>query len=223
MLDIDWRSAAAYQHAIVIPASGFAWEYLRRDDDYHRDFERVNRRKPPAATTLEAFSQRWGLRFPTQSVGAGRSRVDILDSELAAGSRAVVHHVARTRVRSYVGRPDTSSRSRSAACRRWLAWRVARGRDRPSILARSRAIGHRRSLCPDFAARRLVRVARACGEAIVACSSRPVSGPPVSGAPSSTQGIAYSDIACPRRPPVRRELPDHRGSAPWLSRHQDRL
>ena len=73
MLDIDWRSAAAYQHAIVIPASGFAWEYLRRDDDYHRDFDRLSRRKPPAATTLEAFSQRWGLRFPTQSVGAGRS------------------------------------------------------------------------------------------------------------------------------------------------------
>src|SRR6266700_7735037 len=152
MLDIDWRSAAAYQHAIVIPASGFAWEYLRRDDDYHRDFERVNRRKPPAAT-LEAFSQRWGLRFPTQSVGAGRSRVDILDSELAAGRRAVVHHVARTRVRSYVGRPDTSSRSRSAACRRWLAWPVARGRDGPSILAYREAAGRRRCLCPNSAIR----------------------------------------------------------------------
>ena len=71
MLDIDWRSAAAYELAKVIPASGFAWEYLRRDDDYHHDFERVNRRKPPAATTLEAFSQRWGLRFPTRSDGTG--------------------------------------------------------------------------------------------------------------------------------------------------------
>ena len=56
-----------------IPASGFAWEYLRRDDDYHRDFERVNRRKSPAATTLEAFSQRWGLRFPTRPDGTGGS------------------------------------------------------------------------------------------------------------------------------------------------------
>ena len=170
MLDIDWRSPAAYQHAKVIPAAGFSWEYLRRDDDYHRDFERVNRRKPPAATTLEAFSQRWGLRFPTQSVGAGRSRVDILDSELAAGSRAVVHHVARTRVRSCAGRPDTSSRPRSAACRRWLAWRVSRGRNRPSILAYAEAVGRRRSLYPDFAVRCVVRVARACGEAIVARS-----------------------------------------------------
>ena len=70
MLDIDWRSAAAYQDAMAIPASGFAWEYLRRDDDYHRDFERVNRRKSPPATTLEAFSQRWGLRFPAQPAGA---------------------------------------------------------------------------------------------------------------------------------------------------------
>ncbi len=110
MLDIDWRSPAAYQHAKVIPAAGFSWEYLRRDDDYHRDFERVNRRKSPAATTLEAFSQRWGLRFPTQSVGAGRSRVDILDSEPAAGSRAVVGVGVRTRVRGCAGRPDASSR-----------------------------------------------------------------------------------------------------------------
>ncbi len=70
MLDIDWRSAAAYQHAKVIPAAGFAWDYLRRDDDYHRDFERLNRRKSPAASALEAFSQRWGLRFPTQPAGA---------------------------------------------------------------------------------------------------------------------------------------------------------
>ena len=70
MLNIDWRSAAAYQHAKVIPAAGFAWEYLRRDDDYHRDFDRLNR-KSPTATTLVAFSQRWGLRFPTQPAGAG--------------------------------------------------------------------------------------------------------------------------------------------------------
>src|SRR3981189_237047 len=99
MLDIDWRSAAAYQHAIVIPASGFAWEYLRRDDDYHRDFERGNRRKSPAATTLAAFSQRWGLRFPRGPAGAGRSRVGILDSEPAARSRAVVRSVVRARIR----------------------------------------------------------------------------------------------------------------------------
>jgi hypothetical protein len=71
MLKIDWRSAEPYQHVEVIPASGISWEYLRRDDDYHRDFERVNRRKSPAATTLDTFSRRWGLRCPTRPAGAG--------------------------------------------------------------------------------------------------------------------------------------------------------
>lgn len=67
MRSMDWRSPAAYQHAKRIPAAGFAWEYLRRDDDYHRDFDRINRVKRPAANALEAFSRRWGLRFPARS------------------------------------------------------------------------------------------------------------------------------------------------------------
>lgn len=64
MLSIDWRSPAAYQHAERIPAAGFAWEYLRRDDDYHRDFRKIERLRKPAARSLAAFSKRWGLRFP---------------------------------------------------------------------------------------------------------------------------------------------------------------
>ena len=60
----------------------------------------------------------------------------------------------------------------------------------------SRSHRTRRSLYPGFAVRRLVRVARACGEAIAARSRRPISGPPVPGVARSTQGISYSDIAC---------------------------
>jgi hypothetical protein len=63
MIKLDWRQAAPYQHAKIIPVSGFAWEYLRRNEGYHCDFQRVNRRKSQSATTLEAFSERWGLRF----------------------------------------------------------------------------------------------------------------------------------------------------------------
>ncbi|MDF3810759.1 MULTISPECIES: DUF6499 domain-containing protein [Rhodopseudomonas] len=70
MLKIDWRQAAPYQHAKVISASGLAWEYLRRDDDYRRAYERVKRRKAKSAEILEAFSERWGLRFPTRPAAA---------------------------------------------------------------------------------------------------------------------------------------------------------
>ncbi len=66
MLSIDWQAAAAYEHADHIPAAGFAWEYLRRDDDYQDDYEKLIRR-PSSRKLLSAFTQRWGLRFPARS------------------------------------------------------------------------------------------------------------------------------------------------------------
>lgn len=67
MLRIDWRAPAAYGHAKAIPPAGFAWEYLRRDENYHRDFQIISSMKEPEAARLEAFAQRWGLRFPMRS------------------------------------------------------------------------------------------------------------------------------------------------------------
>jgi len=61
---INWRSPAAYQYTEHIPAAGFAWEYLRRDDDYHRAFQNITNAKMPAKERLDEFSKRWGLRFP---------------------------------------------------------------------------------------------------------------------------------------------------------------
>ncbi|MFS3137758.1 transcriptional regulator domain-containing protein [Gluconacetobacter sacchari] len=37
----DWQSPAAYEHAQDIAAAGMAWEYLRRDDEYRRAFQRT--------------------------------------------------------------------------------------------------------------------------------------------------------------------------------------
>lgn len=67
MLSIDWRSPAAYKFAKSIPAAGFAWEYLRRDDDYRREFQAITASSKPAPERLEAFAQRWGLRFSDRS------------------------------------------------------------------------------------------------------------------------------------------------------------
>ena len=66
MLSIDWRAPAAYAHTKSLPAAGFAWEYLRRHEDYHRDFQTISRLKKPESGRLEAFSKRWGLRFPVR-------------------------------------------------------------------------------------------------------------------------------------------------------------
>lgn len=67
MLSIDWRSPAAYRFAKSIPAAGFAWEYLRRDDEYRREFQAIIASRDPDREMLEAFVQRWGLRFSDRS------------------------------------------------------------------------------------------------------------------------------------------------------------
>ncbi|MFC0220178.1 transcriptional regulator domain-containing protein [Pseudochelatococcus lubricantis] len=64
MLSIDWRATSAYGYEKVILPADFAWEYLRRHEDYHCDFQTIARIKEPDAAQLETFSQRWGLRFP---------------------------------------------------------------------------------------------------------------------------------------------------------------
>lgn len=84
MPSTDWRSPAAYAHAKSIPAAGFAWEYLRRDEDYRRDFHRVRRLSRLDNNAQTAFSERWGLRFPDRSGSLRRPGRAILDAVAAA-------------------------------------------------------------------------------------------------------------------------------------------
>lgn len=76
----DWRSPAAYGHAHSIPAAGFAWEYLRRDDEYRRDFQHLMRKPDHDTEARTAFSNRWGLRFRGGPRPARRSGVAVLDT-----------------------------------------------------------------------------------------------------------------------------------------------
>lgn len=66
MQSIDWRTPAAYKHVKDLPAAGFAWEYLRRNEDYRHDVERLAQRREPTGEELDAFASRWGVLFRTQ-------------------------------------------------------------------------------------------------------------------------------------------------------------
>ncbi|TBN12622.1 MULTISPECIES: transcriptional regulator domain-containing protein [Hyphomicrobiales] len=63
MQSIDWRTPAAYKRIKDLPPAGFAWEYLRRNEDYRRDVERLTQRREPAGEEVNAFASRWGVRF----------------------------------------------------------------------------------------------------------------------------------------------------------------
>jgi hypothetical protein len=58
----DWRSSAAYDRAREMEPTGFAWECLRRNPDYHRDY-RVVIEAAPDPVSIAAFRRRWGLCF----------------------------------------------------------------------------------------------------------------------------------------------------------------
>ena len=69
-----WRSEAAYDYVSELKPSELAWEFLRRNPDYKRDYRAA---VAGAAGEVEAghsepLMLRWGLRFPFRSGAAGK-------------------------------------------------------------------------------------------------------------------------------------------------------
>jgi hypothetical protein len=63
----DWRSPTAYAYLNDLDLAGFAWEFLRRNPDYRRNFRSVGG-KPKSHTQFARRSMnRWGLRFRNRS------------------------------------------------------------------------------------------------------------------------------------------------------------
>ncbi len=76
-----WRSDEASDYLKQVERSGFAWEFLRRNPDYRRDFETMNRLLQHGTRddleTVLALVRRWGLGFPLRPAapvqpGSGR-------------------------------------------------------------------------------------------------------------------------------------------------------
>lgn len=61
----DWRSAAAYADLETAPLRDIAWEYLRRNPAFQRDWDWAWSIQDDALS--EEIAARWGLRFPERS------------------------------------------------------------------------------------------------------------------------------------------------------------
>lgn len=57
----SWRDAARYDYLQQLPPAEVAWEFLRRNAEYARDYARAARNKDAASN--DALTARWGLRF----------------------------------------------------------------------------------------------------------------------------------------------------------------
>jgi hypothetical protein len=84
----DWRISSATEPLNQLDRAGFAWEFLRRNPQYKREFAQL----PKDAASREAGTvvtgERWGLCFRVRSrISRSRSTGD-----LAAGACAAQRH-----------------------------------------------------------------------------------------------------------------------------------
>lgn len=68
-----WRSSAIYDRVENLTASDLAWEWLRRNEAYDRDFMAFASKDIGPHVLSDRIRRRWGLRFPGRS-GARSSR-----------------------------------------------------------------------------------------------------------------------------------------------------
>ena len=60
----SWRSAAAYAYLDNLSPAELAWEFLRRNPRYRRDYRATAGDVDPPAAVSERVRARWGLCFP---------------------------------------------------------------------------------------------------------------------------------------------------------------
>jgi hypothetical protein len=68
----EWRSEAAYTYLNDLKPAELAWEFLRRNPNYRRDYRTAvggTAGQPEVSVTVIL---RWGLRFSDQSGSSGR-------------------------------------------------------------------------------------------------------------------------------------------------------
>lgn len=68
-----WRSSARYERVEGLTPSDLAWEWLRRNESYDRDFQTLADANIASDPLTDKIRQRWGLRFPGGPV-AGLAR-----------------------------------------------------------------------------------------------------------------------------------------------------
>ena len=62
MSGVDWKSEEAYENFKKAEAVDIAWEWLRRDRNYQRDYQSLLGEQPSRDVT-GAFRRQWGLSF----------------------------------------------------------------------------------------------------------------------------------------------------------------
>ncbi len=63
----QWRASASYDYFDDLGISDLAWECLRRNGDYQRDYVKALKEMDDPEQANTSFRLRWGLQFPCSS------------------------------------------------------------------------------------------------------------------------------------------------------------
>ncbi|WP_292773844.1 transcriptional regulator domain-containing protein [Mesorhizobium amorphae] len=89
-----WRSSSSYDYVDQLTPPDIGWEWLRRNEDYQRDYAELTSASSESPPLIERAGRRWGLRFPRRpcsevhrgaSVLASGGRYRIGDTDTGAG------------------------------------------------------------------------------------------------------------------------------------------
>ncbi|WIW50312.1 DUF6499 domain-containing protein (plasmid) [Bradyrhizobium sp. 62B] len=61
MAQVDWRSPDSYDYLKNADPTEIAWEFLRRNPEYQRDYQAMIAKTPTGVT--EEFRRKWGICF----------------------------------------------------------------------------------------------------------------------------------------------------------------
>lgn len=76
-----WRSTEQYDYIEDLVSPELAWEWLRRNEAYQRDYVEIINTTDPPETLIATTQQRWGLRFPHPADAGRQAGRDLLDAE----------------------------------------------------------------------------------------------------------------------------------------------
>ncbi len=115
----EWRSEAAYAYLNDLTPAELAWEFLRRNPEYQRDYRTAADATADQVELPESLITQWGLRFRDQSGSSGGQR-----SRRLAGA-------SQSKRRSRGAGAGGLQKRRSDR----HAWRASTGSDPPIITA----------------------------------------------------------------------------------------
>lgn len=93
----NWRDRDRYDYLDGLSVEGLAWECLRRNEDYQREYRALVERDEQEQPMTDAALRRWGLRFRGKARALRPGARGLLDARRGSGRAGARRRADRVR------------------------------------------------------------------------------------------------------------------------------